>query len=58
MFAWLDEVAAIVFFIERYEIDAPPHINTYPVCERPLCGSDRYPSSAKSTNPSMHLLEK
>jgi hypothetical protein len=56
--AWLAEVAAIDCFIERHEIHALPHIKTYPVCDRPLCGSYRYHASAKPTIPSLHLLEK
>jgi hypothetical protein len=28
---WLDEVAEIVCFTERYEIAVPPLVNTYPV---------------------------
>ena len=43
---WLDDVATKVCFVERHDIVVPLYVKTYPVCERALWGSDRYPASA------------
>ena len=40
------DVATIVCLTYFHEIAAPLQLNTYPVWDRALCGSERYPASA------------
>jgi len=39
--AWLEEVTISVCFFECQEIVVPPHVNTYPIWDLTLCGSDK-----------------
>ena len=43
---WLEDIAAIVYFVELPDIAVPPYVNRYPIWDLPLCGSDKYPASA------------
>ena len=52
-----DDVATIVCLKDLHEIVVPLQLNTYPVCDLPLCGFEIYPASACSNNCCFDSLE-
>lgn len=41
IYAWLDDAVVMVCFTDHHEMVVPPDANKYPVCDLPLCGSDK-----------------
>ena len=50
IFEWFDDVAIIICLTDLHEIAMPLQLNIYPVCDLPLCGSERYPASIYPSN--------
>ena len=51
-------MATIVYLKDLHEIEVSLQLNTYPVCDLALCGSDKYPTSAYPSNCSLIPLNK
>ena len=51
-------MATIVYLKDLHEIDVSLQLNTYPIYDLALCGSDKYPASAYPSNCSLIHLNK
>ena len=50
-------MVTIVCLTDLHEIVVPLQLNTYLVCDLPLCGSERYPTFAHPSNCCFDSLE-